>query len=47
VTGDHRLTTATTGYMKWFYGQTDTIFSRSKDYRGRLRELASATNNSR
>jgi glycosyltransferase involved in cell wall biosynthesis len=42
LTGDHRLTTATAGYMKWFYGQTDTIFSRSKDYRVALRQLGFA-----
>jgi glycosyltransferase involved in cell wall biosynthesis len=39
LTGDHRLTTLTTAYMKWFYGQTRTIFSRSKDYCGKLAEL--------
>ncbi len=37
--GDHRLTSATTAYMQWFYGQTTTVFARSRDYRGRLREL--------
>jgi glycosyltransferase involved in cell wall biosynthesis len=42
LTGDHRLTRATAGYMKWFYGMTDRVFSRSKDYRGRLRELGFA-----
>jgi glycosyltransferase involved in cell wall biosynthesis len=39
IIGDHRLTTATTAYMKWFYGQTSTVFSRSKDYRAKLRDL--------
>jgi glycosyltransferase involved in cell wall biosynthesis len=37
--GDHRLTTATISYMQWFYGQTSTVFARSRDYRARLREL--------
>jgi glycosyltransferase involved in cell wall biosynthesis len=40
--GDHRLTKATTAYMQWFYGQTCTVFARSRDYRGRLRELGFA-----
>jgi glycosyltransferase involved in cell wall biosynthesis len=40
--GDHRLTTVTTSYMKWFYGQTETVFARSRDYRSRLRELGFA-----
>lgn len=38
-TGDHRLTTATTGYMAWFYGRMDTVFSRSRHYQQNLREL--------
>jgi glycosyltransferase involved in cell wall biosynthesis len=41
--GDHRMTAAATGYMKWFYGETRMILSRSKDYRGRLRELGFGT----
>jgi glycosyltransferase involved in cell wall biosynthesis len=39
LTGDHRLTTATESYMNWFFGQAHTIFSRSKDYCGKLRAL--------
>ncbi len=39
LTGDHRLTTGATGYMKWFYGQMATTFSRSREYRFKLREL--------
>ncbi|MDP9175320.1 MAG: glycosyltransferase [Planctomycetota bacterium] len=42
LTGDHRFATATESYMKWFYGKTDRVFSRSKDYRGRLRQLGFA-----
>ncbi len=39
LTGDFRITTATAAYMKWFYGQTQTVFSRSRDYRTKMREL--------
>jgi glycosyltransferase involved in cell wall biosynthesis len=39
LTGDHRLTSATEAYMTWFFGQAHTIFSRSKDYCGKLRGL--------
>jgi glycosyltransferase involved in cell wall biosynthesis len=38
-TGDHRLTSATTGYMGWFYTKMATVFSRSRHYQGNLREL--------
>jgi glycosyltransferase involved in cell wall biosynthesis len=39
LTGDFRVTTATIAYMKWFYGQTQMTLSRSREYRGKLREL--------
>jgi glycosyltransferase involved in cell wall biosynthesis len=42
LTGDYRSTTAATAYMKWFYGQTQSTFSRSKEYRGKLREMGFA-----
>jgi glycosyltransferase involved in cell wall biosynthesis len=42
LTGDYRLTTATVGWMKWFYGQTQLILSRSKMYRGTLKGLGFA-----
>lgn len=32
LTGDHRLADATKGYMSWFYGQVDRVFTRSRDY---------------
>ena len=39
LTGDHRLTTGTAGYMRWFYGQTAMTLSRSKEYRENLKQL--------
>jgi glycosyltransferase involved in cell wall biosynthesis len=42
LTGDHRSTTAAAAFMKWFYGQTQTIFSRSKEYRQKLVEMGFA-----
>ena len=30
LTGDYRLTSATTGYMTWFYSQATTVFTRSR-----------------
>jgi glycosyltransferase involved in cell wall biosynthesis len=39
LSGDHRLTSVTTHFMKWFYGQMHTTFSRSKQYLFNLREL--------
>ncbi len=39
LTGDYRLTTAATGYMKWFYGQATTVFSRSRSYLKTLENL--------
>jgi glycosyltransferase involved in cell wall biosynthesis len=39
LTGDHRSTTAAAAFMKWFYGQTQTTFSRSKEYRAKLSEM--------
>jgi glycosyltransferase involved in cell wall biosynthesis len=42
LTGDHRSTTAAAAYMKWFYGQTQTVFSRSKEYLGKLSEMGFA-----
>jgi glycosyltransferase involved in cell wall biosynthesis len=42
LTGGYRLTTATTAWMKWFYGQTQLILSRSKKYRQTLKGLGFA-----
>ncbi len=39
LTGDHRLTTGTEGYMKWFYGQAALTLSRSNEYRDKLHEM--------
>jgi glycosyltransferase involved in cell wall biosynthesis len=44
LTGDHRLTSATTGYMKWFYGQMAATFSRSREYQAKLRDFGFADN---
>jgi len=41
-TADHRLTTATAGYMKWFYGRPDVVFSRSRKYEVDLRAMGVA-----
>jgi glycosyltransferase involved in cell wall biosynthesis len=37
--GDHRLTEATTTYLRWFHGRADTTFARTKAYRSQLREM--------
>ena len=37
--GDHRLTAATTAYLRWFHGRSRTTFVRSKAYHARLAEL--------
>lgn len=42
LTGDYRITALTTAFMKWFYRQTATVFSRSDDYRAALRGLGVA-----
>jgi glycosyltransferase involved in cell wall biosynthesis len=42
LTGDYRVTTATVAFMKWFYSQTETTFSRSKEYRGKLQAMGFA-----
>lgn len=42
LTRDHRLTAATTLYMKWFYGQASAVFSRSREYRFNLADLGVA-----
>ncbi len=39
LTGDHRSISATVGFMKWFYGQTQNTFSRSKEYHAKLIEM--------
>jgi glycosyltransferase involved in cell wall biosynthesis/predicted metal-dependent phosphoesterase TrpH len=31
-TADHRLITATASYMRWFFGRSDSIFTRSRQY---------------
>jgi glycosyltransferase involved in cell wall biosynthesis len=42
LTGDHRSVTATSAYMQWFYGQAETIFSRSKEYLTKLSAMGFA-----
>jgi glycosyltransferase involved in cell wall biosynthesis len=42
LTGDHRSVTATAAYMRWFFGQTQTVFSRSKDYLSKLQTMGFA-----
>ena len=37
--GDHRLTAATTAYLRWFHGRAEMTLARSKAYCGQLREL--------
>jgi len=39
LTHDHRMTEAAVWYMKWFYGQTRAVFSRSNTYKPVLRGL--------
>ena len=39
LTGDHRSVTAAGAFMKWFYGQTNKTFSRSREYRVKLVEM--------
>jgi len=39
IVGDHRVTTGTTFYMKWFYCRMANVFSRSKEYQSSLRTL--------
>jgi glycosyltransferase involved in cell wall biosynthesis len=39
LTGDHRLTNVTKLYMKWFYGQAEAVFSRSREYLFNLGDL--------
>ncbi len=39
LTGDHRLTTGTTLFMRWFYRSMHTVFSRSRDYQQSLIQL--------
>ena len=38
-THDHRMVNATAAYMKWFYHQTEAVFSRSSQYLFNLRDL--------
>jgi glycosyltransferase involved in cell wall biosynthesis len=42
LTGDHRLTTGTAAYMRWFYGQTVVTLSRSVEYCEKLRHMGLA-----
>jgi glycosyltransferase involved in cell wall biosynthesis len=42
LTRDHRVTNGTTAYMKWFYRQAATVFSRSRAYRFKLSDLGVA-----
>jgi len=44
LTGDHRLTSATTAYMRWFYGQAALTLSRSKEYLAKLEDLGVPAN---
>jgi glycosyltransferase involved in cell wall biosynthesis len=39
LSGDHRVTRGTVEYMKWFYAQAATVFSRSNAYQFNLRDL--------
>ena len=39
LTGDFRLTSTASSYMKWFYGQATSIFSRSRSYMKTLQDL--------
>jgi glycosyltransferase involved in cell wall biosynthesis len=39
LTGDHRLTVGTEGYMHWFYTRTAATLTRSKEYREKLHQL--------
>lgn len=39
LTGDHRITRATRGYMRWFYTQMASVFTRSREYRFALGDL--------
>ncbi len=39
LTGDHRVTSGATAYMKWLYGPMASVFSRSKSYRFKLQDL--------
>ena len=38
-TKDHRLTCTTETYMRWFYGQTNLVFSRSREYQRSMQQL--------
>jgi glycosyltransferase involved in cell wall biosynthesis len=42
LTRDHRVTNGAIAYMKWLYGQTHTVFSRSNAYHFSLRDLGVA-----
>ncbi|MBC8107864.1 MAG: glycosyltransferase [Anaerolineae bacterium] len=39
LTRDHRMADGTKAYMRWLYGQTSAVFSRSNQYRFNLRDL--------
>jgi glycosyltransferase involved in cell wall biosynthesis len=39
LTRDHRVTNGTIAYMKWFYRQAATVFTRSAAYRFKLSDL--------
>lgn len=39
LSGDHRLVSATTLYMRWFYRSMTTVFSRSREYQQSLMRL--------
>jgi glycosyltransferase involved in cell wall biosynthesis len=42
LTRDHRVTNGTIAYMKWFYAQAATVFTRSNAYRFKLTDLGIA-----
>ncbi|CAN5404457.1 glycosyltransferase [soil metagenome] len=46
-TRDHRMADATKQYMRWLYGQTSAVFSRSHQYRFNLRDLGLSDDNLR
>jgi glycosyltransferase involved in cell wall biosynthesis len=37
--GDYRLSSAATGYVRWFYGQATAVLARSKHYQKKLGDL--------
>jgi glycosyltransferase involved in cell wall biosynthesis len=42
LTRDHRVTNGTIAYMKWFYAQAQSVFTRSRAYQFKLNDLGVA-----